>query len=599
MSQYWHGGPDGIAWFPNGKNLAFTDADERINPALTAHSRKMDQGVFKIGENAFQAYGFALTSPTMVVGPTGAMVIDPPEDAGKARNCLAAFREYTDAEIVAVMYSHWHPDHYAGVRGFVDEADVDSGKVRIIAHRTFMSNVNASSSGGDGPIIGFRVDYSLGTLLDVGPEGRINGGLGPDFEIREMTLIPPTDLVDNELDLELGGLKVHFKWVPSEAADEIVAWFPQLGILHSAETLQGESFPNLHSIRGTKYRDPQVWFRGLDTMRDYPAAYLVPSHGRPVAGAAEVAATITAYRDAIQYVYDQTLRHMNKGLLPHELVEAVQLPEHLAAHPWLGDFYGGVQHSVRQIYVGQLGWFEGDPTFLQPLHRTEASRRLIGLMGGPENVRAAAAAATRAGDHQWSAELLTHLIRVDNNDTAARLAKAENLRHIGYTLTNNNWRNWYMTSAQELDGTLDHSKAIDLQAPDLVKVFPVRDILEGLRVRLDPRKAADTETAMGVTITGEGDYSLTLRRGVLEFLQTTPDSPDIALELTHAALLGLLAPTARSGADSPVPATPLDKLLAGIGDGSVTLTTGTADDVREFFSHFDPPATDPAPITVK
>lgn len=601
MSQYWHGRADGIEWHPNGTNLAFTESDARINPVLTAHSRKMDQGVFKVGENAFMAYGFGLTSPAMIVGPEGAVVIDPPEDAGKARNCLAAFREHTDAEIVAVVYSHWHPDHYAGVRGFVDESDVVSGKVKIIAHRTFMSNVNASSSGGDGPIIGFRVDYSLGTLLDVGAEGRINGGLGPDFEIREMTLIPPTDFVDEQLDLELGGLKAHFLWLPSEAVDEIVVWFPEIGLLHSAETLQGESFPNLHTIRGSKYRDPQIWFRGLDKMRAFPATYLIPSHGRPISGQAEVAETITAYRDAIQYVYDQTLRYMNKGLLPHELVEAVQLPQHLADHPWLGDFYGGVPHSVRQVYVGQLGWFEGDPTFLQPVHRTEASRRLIDLMGGRDKVREAAGAAAEAGDHQWSAELLTHLIRVDNDDTDARLAKAENLRQIGYTLTNNNWRNWYMTSAQELDGTLDHSKAIDLQAPDLVKVFPVGDILEGLRFRLDPDKAANTVAVMGVTIPGSdgGEFSLTIRNGILEYLETKPQTPDIALEITHQALLGLLAPTTRTGSDSPVPATPLGKLIEGIKDGTVTLHTGTVDDVTAFFTHFDPPGAEPVPITIK
>ena len=51
---------------------------------------------------------------------------------------------------------------------------------------------------------------------------------------------------------------------------------------------------------------------------------------------------LTAYRDAIQFVHDQTIRYINKGYTPDELVEVVKLPPHLANHPWLGDFYGGV-----------------------------------------------------------------------------------------------------------------------------------------------------------------------------------------------------------------------------------------------------------------
>jgi alkyl sulfatase BDS1-like metallo-beta-lactamase superfamily hydrolase len=45
------------------------------------------------------------------------------------------------------------------------------------------------------------------------------------------------------------------------------------------------------------------------------------------------------------------------------------------------------------------------------------------------------------------------------------------LRELGYAETNNNWRNWYITSAQELEGTIDYSRKIDLSAPDLLDSF--------------------------------------------------------------------------------------------------------------------------------
>jgi len=601
-AQYWHGDAKGMEWHPTGKNLTFTQSDPRVNPVLTEHSRKMDQGIFKIGESTYMAYGYALTSPVFVVGPTGVLIIDPPEDVGKAKETLAAFRKYSDKPIAGIMYSHWHPDHYAGVRGYVGDEDVKSGKVRVIAHKTFLNTVIASSAGGDGPIIGARVDYSLGTLLDLGPEGRINGGLGPDFESEELTLIPPTDVFEEELELEIGGLKVHFEWAPSEASDEIVAWIPELKLLHAAEVIQGESFPNLHSIRGSKYREPERWFKSIDRIRRFPAEYMVVSHGRPVAGTDAVADVLTSYRDAIQYVFDQTIRYMNKGYLPDELVQVVILPKSLAEHPWLGDFYGGVKHSVRQIYVGQLGWFEGDPTFLDPLTNKEASQRYVRLMGGVNKVFAEAQKSTEMGDHQWSAELLTHIIRLNPDDKKARNLKAKNLREIGFTLTNNNWRNWYMTSALELEGKLDYSKAIDLQAPDLVKVFPLAAIFESLRFRVDGQRLAKdkVEMTLGISITDLNlEYSLMLRNGVMEFSEVKPKKSDLQLSLTSATLGKILTVSGEGDKHSPMVLTPKENLMKALESKEAKLTTSNGKSLEVFFSYFDTPSLDKYPITLK
>lgn len=600
--QYWHGDAKGVEWHPTGKNLTYTKSDKRINPVLTKHSRKMDQGMFKIGESAYMAYGYALTSPVFIDGPTGVIIIDPPEDVEKAEQTLEAFREYSQKPIVAIMYSHWHPDHYAGVRGYVTGEDVASGKVKIIAHDTFMKTVIESSSGGDGPIIGARVDYSLGTLLDLAPEGRINGGLGPDFESKLITLIPPTDVFSKELDIELGGLQVHFEWMPSEASDEIIAWIPELKLLHSAEVIQGESFPNLHSIRGSKYREPERWFKSIDRMRGFPAQYMTPSHGRPISGATAVAEVLTSYRDAIQYVFDQTIRYMNMGYLPDELVQVVKLPKALAGHPWLGDFYGGVKHSVRQIYVGQLGWFEGDPTFLDPLNNLESSKRYVALMGGASKVFAEAEKATKNGEFQWSAELLTHIIRLDISNMKARQLKANNLREIGFTLTNNNWRNWYMTSALELEGKLDYSKAINLQAPDLVKVFPLQAIFESQRFRVNAEKLKKDKVNMtlGITISDKDlDYSMTLRNGVMAFSEVKPEKADVQISFTTATLGSIIATTPEGDKHSPSLHAPLDKLQAAIKRQDVKFITGNTSDLNKFFSYFDKPSAEKFPITLK
>lgn len=596
----WHGERAGVKFYPSGENLAYDKPAPTVHPKLTEHSQKMIPGVYQVADHVYLAYGYALTSPAMIVGDDGVIIVDPPEDVNKGRRTLEEFRKFSKKPVKAVIYSHWHIDHFGGVVAFASHEDAAAGKVKIIAHKTFLANVIKSSAGGTGPIVSARVDYSLGTLLDVGPEGRINGGLGPDFVIENPSLILPNVLVDDEIDITVAGVRMKIVWVPSEAPDEIVVWLPDLELLHTVEVLQGESFPNLHTIRGTRYRDPELWFKGIDTLRRFPAKYMVSSHGRPISGRKAVAETLTAYRDAIQYVYDQTIRHMNRGLLPDDLVDVVKLPPHLADHAWLGDFYGGVPHSVRQIYVGELGWFYGDPTFLAPTRPLEASRRTVKMMGGRSTVLKAAKAAEKSGDHQWAAELTTHLVRIDHDDQESRQLKAEALRQIGFGLTNTNWRNWYLTSAQELDGSIDFSKALDIQAPDLLRAFPTSELVNGMRFRLAAEKTLNVRMTFGIHLpdVDEG-YGLEIRRGVAQFHESVPDGADVVLELDRSTLEKILLGQLKSiGIDGVEVGTPQAAMAAALQSGDAKLVRGTLEDFTRFFGYFDPISNDPIPITV-
>lgn len=248
----WHGERTGIKFFPSGKNIAYDKPAVTVHPKLTEHSQKMVPGVYQIAGNVYMAYGYALTSPAMIVGDDGIIIIDPPEDVNKGIATLKEFRKYSDKPVKAVIYSHWHIDHFSGVAAFASHEDAASGKVKIIAHKTFLANVIKGSAGGLGPILGARVDYSLGTLLDV----------GPDFVIENPSLIQPNVLIDDELDITIAGVKMKIIWVPSEATDEIAVWLPEQELLHTVEILQGESFPNLHTIRGTRYRGSRTLVYG-------------------------------------------------------------------------------------------------------------------------------------------------------------------------------------------------------------------------------------------------------------------------------------------------------------------------------------------------
>ncbi|MDP6344046.1 MAG: alkyl sulfatase dimerization domain-containing protein, partial [Alphaproteobacteria bacterium] len=376
---------------------------------------------------------------------------------------------------------------------------------------------------------------------------------------------------------EVAGLRLHLVHAPSETDNELVVWLPDLKVLQSAEVIQGECFPNLHTIRGTPYRDPVNWYKSIDMMRGFGAEHLVPTHGRPVSGKAAVDELLTAYRDAIQYTHDQAVRYINKGYTPDELAERLPgLPAHLAGHPWLGEFYGTVKHSVRQIFGGYLGWFEGDPTFLDPLPRGEAARRQVAMMGGREAVLAAAREALAADDHQWAAQLLTHLTRLDEDDMEARQLKAGALRALGYATRNINWRDWYLTSAMELDDSLpEAARQAGGFSPAVIAALPTARIVETASVRLRAEDCFDARYCLAIEVSDTYEsMGLEVRRGVAQFHPRRPDRADGTLTGTKMTIMGLFAQMLS-----------LEEALDG-GDASLL---GEREELARFLGYFEPP----------
>ncbi|MFM0372531.1 alkyl sulfatase dimerization domain-containing protein [Paraburkholderia aspalathi] len=571
--------------FDAGVNLAFAVAAPTVPPRLTEHSRRMAQRIYRVAERVYCAVGYAIANIIFVVGDDGIVVIDATEAVSAAKRIYEDFcaidPRHAELPVKAVVYTHNHTDHTGGVRAFVDEAALAAGSVEIIAHRSLMDTV-INNANLVAPILATRSAYSFGTLLPAGATGKVNAGIGPVLIAEPASFFAPTRVFDDKLDIVLAGVRFEFRYAPSEADDEIVMWLPELGVLLSAEVIQGECLANVHTLRGTRYRDPVRWYQTIDMMRGFNAAHMVPAHGRPVSGAQYVAEVLCVYRDAIQFIHDQTIRHMNFGLSPDELAEAIPaLPPHLAEHAWLGEYYGTVKHSVRQVYSGQLGWFDGDPASLDPLPRAERSQRMVKMMGGVEAVRAAARIALGDGDWRWAAELATLLVRLDTSDTDARSIKASALRELGYRTVNTNWRNWYLSAARELEHAYDElpfAGSSSLASTDVLRAQPLRNVFQHFSVNVDPERCADVQMTLAFRVTDRNEtHALELRRGVLQIHERTPSAIDVQLALETSTLYGILRDMA-------------SQLPKCIENGTVVLERGTAELLRRFFDCFDRPA---------
>lgn len=555
------------------------DIKPSIHPELANHSLHFNKKVYKVGQNVYSAVGYSLGNIIMIEGPDGLIIIDTGTTPGEAAEAFVELRKISDKPVRAVVYTHFHPDHWGGVKAIISADDVNKGDVKVFAHKTTLENI-IHQGGVLGPILAMRAAYTFGILLSEVDSKGMNDGIGPKTKTGEATFIRPTDLIDDFLERTIAGVRLQFYHVPSEAPDEIAVYLPDHKILMSAETIQGPTLPNIHTLRGTKFRDPVVWYQSLDKLRALKADYMVPSHGQPIYGADKVEEVLRMTRDGIQYIHDQTIRLINKGYRPDQLANAISMPKYLSEYsPYLREYYGTVKHSVRQIYNGYLGWFSGDPVELDPVPEREASMRYVKLMGGRETVLKEAQSAFERQDNQWAAELAGHVIRMNLQDQAARKIKAQAFRKLGYANMNTNWRNWYLTAAMELENKVRPLKdlqriAANFASPDVVAEWPLNRIIAGLSTRLNPEKSEGMTLSLNFEAQDTNEkHGLEVRQAIAQFHDNPINKADFTLSAPRLILVAVL--TGRLPLNEAVKSGKLD-------------LKGELEELEKIFNIFDP-----------
>ncbi len=545
---------------------------------LVEFGKMFSEGVQKASDAPVWLYtnvNGGIPNTVVIEGETGLIIVDTTLKLEDGQKTLEMIRERTDKPVKAVIYTHHHNDHVGGAAAFVDPADARDGTVPVIAAANFvkeMQDENAVTI----QIMGMRALYMYGTLLDDDTDGKnYHVGLGGRIKPGTMGYVEPNTFVDGTREMTIDGIRMEMFQTGGEAASHMAIYLPDYEMILSGDEIQGPTFPNLHSLRGTKPRDANAWIDAIDHMRAYNPKVMVPSHGPIVEGRDEVGHIFRTYRDAIQWTHDQAVRLINQGYTQEELAEALpRLPEHLTITPWTREVYGTVKHSVRNYFTGYISWFDGDASTLDPTPRVERARRTVALMGGRDRVYAEAEKAMEGGDPQWASELLTYLVRIDHDDTDARHLKARAFRQIGYQTLNTNWRGFYLTGAKELDGDVD-SVAIqeNLRKRFNASAIPSERLLSLMRYKLVPEDAADKELKIGFAFLDRDEtFTLELRNQVLVVRQGLSENLNAMLTLDR---------------------TTYDRMIRGevgfagaLVDGAITLD-GSKLDVLSFFGSFD------------
>jgi alkyl sulfatase BDS1-like metallo-beta-lactamase superfamily hydrolase len=457
--------------------------------------------------------GNGLANQTFVEAPDGIIAIDTGESVEEMSSALAELRAVTDRPIAAVMYTHFH--YVAGTTAAMNELPGHDlpvyGHARITANRARAATEIAPAYSR-----GLVEQFAISLPAD-GPDGLVNVGLGRFFRDPAHApftpgFVPPSITFDSPCSLTVAGMEVEVTPAPSDADDSVTFWFPTLGV--AVNNLVWPTLFNVFAIRGEEYRDPRVLLTGLDHLLSLGAEHLVGAHGPPIGGAAEIEHRVRRVRDAIQYLWDQTVRHTNRGLTGPELAHAVRLPDHCDDDHLTGEFYGVTEHHVRQIRSGLFGFFDGDEGQLFPLPPADRAARLIAGFGGADRVRSEARAAIDGDDLRWALELCSWLVRVEDATSDDRGLMAAALRAVAQRTSAANIRSWCLTRAFGLEGAIDTSR---LRTHRLQRAQVAADPIASvhvLRVLLDPDAAAAVDIRLAWQFTGGSRTGLHLRNSI-------------------------------------------------------------------------------------
>ena len=535
---------DRLVWSLKGYEfLASEQAPPSVHPGLWRHARvNMANGLYKVTDRIYQLRGLDVSNMTIIEGVTGLIVIDPLISTEVANAAIDLYLKHRPRRpVVAVIYTHSHVDHFGGVRGIVSSDDVLAGKVTIWAPAGFMG-----AAVGENVIAGNamlrRALFQFGAMLPRGERGQVDVGLGKSVSLGNVTLIPPTHLIEKPIESHrIDGVEVIFELTPeAEAPAEMIMYYPQFRVLNMAE-IATQNFHNLLPMRGALVRDSLSWSKYISgALRRYGESsdVVIAQHNWPVWGGDRVRNFLRKQRDAYKFVHDQTVRLMNFGYVGAEIAEMVELPASLGEEWSVHSFYGNLKHNVRAIYQRYLGHYDGNPASLDALPPVAFAKKSVEYMGGAQAVLKKAREDYARAEYRWVAQVASQVVFAEPENRDARELAADAFEQLGYQSESATARNAYLQGTFELRKGAPNLAGGSSVAPDILRSLPLDMYFDFMAVRLNGDRVEGEKIVLNWRFTDtKQDYVLNLENSALTCLaDAQADDADATLTLTRSTL---------------------------------------------------------------
>jgi alkyl sulfatase BDS1-like metallo-beta-lactamase superfamily hydrolase len=384
-----------------------------------------------------------------------------------------------------------------------------------------------------------RAAYMFGFLLERGPRGHVDSGLGKASTPGTFGLVAPTRFIDETLtEIRIDGVRLVFQNTPgAEAPAEMMIYLPDWNALCGAENVS-HVMHNLYTLRGAKVRDALLWSNYIqESLRLFGSAeILFSSHHWPTWGNAQVIDYLKKQRDLYKYIHDQTLRLANHGNTPREIAEKIRLPKSLSQSFGNRGYYGTLSHNSKAVYQHYFGWFDGNPANLNPLPPEEAAPRYVDFMGGADALLEKAQASYDAGEYRFVATVLNHLVFAEPENDRARELLARAYDQMGYQAESGPWRDFYLTGATELREGAIALPFRTTGTTDIVSAMPSSLFFDALAVRLNGEKAEGEDVVLNFQFIDIGEnHVLWVENAVLHHeLAPARDDADVTVKLARS-----------------------------------------------------------------
>jgi len=521
------------------------DADKynSIHPSLLRQSQlNLNFGLYKVVEGVYQVRGFDLANITFMKGKTGWIVFDPLTAAETARAAKELVDEHLGKmPVVAVIYSHSHGDHWGGVRGIVDEADVKSGKVEIIAPRDFMQYA-ISENIYAGNVMSRRLHYQYGVLLPASPYGHAGQGLAQNVANGNLGLIQPTRIVEKDIEVfEVDGIEMEFQNTPgTEAPSEMNTWIPSIKGLWMAENVVG-SVHNIYTLRGAKVRDSLRWSKYIDeALHKYgqEAEVMFASHHWPRWGNERIQEVLRDQRDIYAHMNNEVLHHANQGVTINEIQNVYDSPGSLDKGWTTGFYHGSRENNSRGVLNFYLGHWDANPANLIPLSPSDSAPLYVEMMGGAKKIMDKGKQLNDQGKYLEASEILNKLLFAEPQNQAGKDLLADTYEQLGYQQENPGLRNSFLAAAYELRSGIPEGASLSSSGPDVIRAMTTGLFLDFLGIRMDSSKADGLAFKINLVTPDNGEkYLIELSNSTLTNIEGyQADDADLTLTINRSDL---------------------------------------------------------------
>jgi len=534
-----------IAWDMDAFNfIDEQDHFDSVHPSLHRIAQlNQNYGLYEVIPGIYQVRGVDISQITFIRGQTGWIAYDVLTSAETARAAWELFQEHVGEglPISGVIYSHTHVDHWAGVRGLIDQQDVAAGRVEVIAPDGFMNHL-VSENVLVGNAMNRRLFYQYGLLLPRSPFGYVSQGLGQAASSGETGLIAPTRLITKPIeDVMVDGVRMIFQLTPdTEAPVEMNTYLPDLKALWMAENVM-QGMHNIYTLRGALVRDALNWSKYINEalyLFGQEAEVMFASHHWPRWGNERIQEVLRDLRDSYAHLNNQVLHHANQGVTINQIHNVYYPPEALRSKWHTRDYHGSYQNNARGVIQRFLGYWDGNPANLIPLSPEDSGPLYVEMMGGAEKIMARGRELISEGKYLHATEILNRLVQGEPNNQAAKDLLADAFEQIGYQKENPGLRNSFLAAAYELRNGIPTSVIPSTSSPDVVRVMTTGQFLDFLGIRMDGRQTRGLQYAINLVTPDNGEqYAIELSNETLTNIEGYQlPNPDLTLTINRSDL---------------------------------------------------------------